>query len=83
MFQNPSRNSASRHASASHGVVEQSRLPGIDQPPDPRETERPTREFWADRIRVALAKRSPHAFQVAEDALRAWPADAEILLLRP
>jgi superfamily II DNA or RNA helicase len=40
-----------------------------------------TRGDWADRIRVALAQRSAHALQVAEDALRAWPADAENLLL--
>jgi superfamily II DNA or RNA helicase len=80
MCQKPSRlvaDTASPRASMPRGTVEQSRLPGID----PLEAERPTRGFWADRIRVALAKRSAQAFQVVEDALRAWPTDAEILLL--
>jgi superfamily II DNA or RNA helicase len=66
MFQSPSRPTAD---------IANSRTSGT------REAERPTRGHWADRIRVALAQRSPNAFQVAEDALQAWPADAEILLL--
>jgi superfamily II DNA or RNA helicase len=82
MFQNPSRNAANTVSTrAPRGAVEQSRLPGIDQPHVQSKVERPTRGFWADRIRVALAKRSPHVFQVAEDALQAWPSDADILLL--
>ena len=32
-------------------------------------------------MRVALAQRTAEAVQVAEDALHAWPSDAEILLL--
>ncbi len=38
-------------------------------------------ELWADRVRRALAERSPHAREVAEEALRAWPASRELLLL--
>ena len=84
MLQNPSRPAAgivNSRASAPRGAVEHARSSGIDQPLDHPEVQRPTRGFWADRIRVALAKRSPQAFQVAEDALQSWPADAEILLL--
>ena len=35
-------------------------------------------ELWADRVRQALAERSPHAHEVAEEALRAWPASREL-----
>ena len=66
---------------ARRGSVEQSRSRGVGSPPDHSVAEQPTRGAWADRIRVALAQRSPSAFQIAEHALRAWPADAEILLL--
>jgi superfamily II DNA or RNA helicase len=68
-------------ASARHGSAGQSRLSGAGPPPDQPAAEQLTRGEWADRIRVALAQRSAHALQVAEDALRAWPGDAEILLL--
>ena len=38
-------------------------------------------ELWANRVRQALAERSPQAREVAEEALRAWPASQELLLL--
>ena len=66
---------------ARQGSAGQSRLSGAAPPPDQPAAEELTHGEWADRIRVALAQRSAHALQVAEDALRAWPADAEILLL--
>ena len=84
MVQNPSLSSvvsARSRASAPRGLAEQPALPGIDTPQEPPDVERPTRGFWADRIRVALDQRSSQVFQIAEDALRAWPTDAEILLL--
>jgi len=39
------------------------------------------RDFWIDRLRDALAVRSSQAPEVAEEGLRAWPADPEMLLL--
>ena len=84
MVQRPSlraTGSANSRANAPAGPAEQSLLPGLDPPADQPEPGRPTRGFWADCIRVALAQRSRDVFQVAEDALRDWPADAEILLL--
>jgi superfamily II DNA or RNA helicase len=84
MVENPSlraADTANPRASAPRGASEQFRLPGIDPFPGRVKADRPTRGFWADRIRVALAKRSPHVFQLAEDALRAWPSDPVILLL--
>ena len=83
MVQSPSlraTGSATSRAAARAGV-EQSRLPGLTPPAGQPGAERSTRGYWADRIRVALAQRSPDVFQIAEDALQAWPADAEILLL--
>ncbi len=38
-------------------------------------------EFWVDRLRQALAEQSPQARDIAEEALRAWPASQELLLL--
>ncbi len=84
MDQRPSRHSANpdrARASPLRGHTGRTRLvettPLLDLP----DAERTSRGEWADRIRVALAKRSSHAFEIADDALRAWPADAEILLL--
>ena len=52
------------------------RNPPADHPPEPR-----GREFWVGRLRDALAARSSQASGVAEQGLRAWPADPEILML--
>ena len=84
MFQSPSRPTAdiaNSRAPGPRGSSGLSRSVAIDSPPPQIETERPTRGFWAERIRVALAQRSAQAFEIVEDALRAFPADAEILLL--
>ncbi len=51
-------------------------LPLFD--PDPAEGER---LLWVERLRAALEARSAAALSVAEAALRALPADPEILLL--
>lgn len=50
--------------------------PAADQSPEPR-----GREFWVGRLRDALTARSSQAFGVAEEGLRLWPADPEILML--
>ena len=84
MDQSPSpraTKAARPHASALADIVVQPLLPSIGSPLDLPEAERPTRGMWADRIRVALAQRSTQVFQIVDDALQAWPADAEILLL--
>ncbi len=38
-------------------------------------------QLWVDRLRRALGARSPEARDIAEEALRAWPASPELLLL--
>src|SRR5882757_1268562 len=37
--------------------------------------------FWIGRVRDALAQRSDTALSIAEDAVRAWPGEFELLLL--
>ena len=84
MDQIPSRHppSAARAREAPlRGLTAQSRLVETARLPDVPEPEPATCGEWADRIRVALAKRSSSAFQIVDDALQAWPADAKILLL--
>lgn len=63
------------------GHVGQALLPGIDPRPDQPAAERPGRDFWTGRLRAALASRSAQALEVAEEGLRAWPVDPEMLLL--
>jgi superfamily II DNA or RNA helicase len=53
----------------------------IEQLGDPGAAEPRDRVSWTNEIRDALARRSSRASQVVEDALKAWPGDAEILLL--
>ena len=65
----------SPRALGAQAVLARPNPPG-DQPPEPRR-----REFWVGRLRDALAARSSQAFDVAEEGLRAWPADPEILML--
>ncbi len=38
-------------------------------------------QLWIDRLRQALAERSSQALDIAEEALHAWPASPELLLL--
>jgi len=71
------RSPPSRHA------ARQDVLPGFDPLSDDVAAEAGDQgqELWADRVRQALAERSPQAREVAEEALRAWPASRELLLL--
>ena len=62
-------------ARGAQAVLTRPNPPG-DQPSKPRR-----REFWVRRLRDALAARSSQAFDVAEEGLRLWPADPEILML--
>jgi superfamily II DNA or RNA helicase len=39
------------------------------------------RDFWIDRLRIALAEQSSQAHQFAEEGLQAWPTDPEMLTL--
>src|SRR5271157_1821619 len=70
------------------GTKEQLVLPGMEplpgeQPPKPEESPARVegRDFWLDRVRAALAARSTSSRAIAEDALRHFPGDGEILLL--
>ena len=56
-------------------------LPGIDPRPDPPAVGGGGRDFWVDHVRAALATRSSQALDIAEEGLRAWPGDPEMLLL--
>ncbi len=65
-----------RHGSALRGAPQSAEAPeeGTAEPAS-------SQAFWADMIRSTLASRSPEVVTIAESALRAWPADPEILLL--
>ena len=41
----------------------------------------PGRDAWIARVRAQLGARSPDVLEVAEQALRAWATDPELLLL--
>jgi superfamily II DNA or RNA helicase len=56
-------------------------LPSFDSRPDDANTEPQSQEVWASHVRTMLTARSPQALDVAEDGLRAYPADPELLLL--
>jgi superfamily II DNA or RNA helicase len=71
-----SAGTASTPATSPRGLGAQALLHTPNPPPKPR-----GREFWVGRLRDALAARSSQAFGVAEEGLRAWPADPEILML--
>jgi len=56
-------------------------LPGLDLRPDDVSAEAPSQEVWASHVREMLAARSPQSLDVAEEGLRVFPDDAELLLL--
>ena len=64
-------------------AARQAVLPGLGRLPDdvPAEAGDRGQELWVNRLRQALAERSPEARGIAEEALRAWPASRELLLL--
>jgi len=55
--------------------------PAPDASPDRPIVERATPLDWARTLRDVLGARSSDAVDLAEEALRAWPTDPEILLL--
>jgi len=58
-------------------------LPGLSPSPDDVAAEAGDQgqQLWIDRVRQALAERSSQALDMAEEALHAWPASPELLLL--
>ena len=56
-------------------------LPDIDPGPEDEFWEGADPGLWAERLRDALAERSPEMRGIAEQALRTCPADPELLLL--
>ena len=64
-------------------AARQGSLPSLDPLPDDvaATTEGRAQELWIERLRHALAARSPQARDIAEEALRIWPASPELLLL--
>lgn len=56
-------------------------FPGLDPRAGQPAAEPPGRDVWIGRLRDALAARSSQVLEVAEEGLRAWPADPEMLLL--
>ncbi len=87
MTQQPSRGAAeAMRASgpapgAPHGTKRQAVLPLVDPRPDRPAVEPVGPDFWHGRVRQALADRSSQAVEFADEGLRAWPADPELLLL--
>ena len=68
-------------SSAPQGTVRQAVLPLTDPRQDAPAAEPAGRDFWIDRVREALAARSSQAVEFADEGLRAWPIDPELLLL--
>jgi superfamily II DNA or RNA helicase len=60
------------------GVSPRSALPVSATPPAPASA---SQEYWISTLRDALGDRSSEVFDLAGEALRAWPTDPEILLL--
>ena len=58
-------------------------LPSLGPSPDDMAAEAGDQgqQLWIDRPRQALAERSSEAHDIAEEALHAWPASPELLLL--
>ncbi len=57
-------------------------LPGLGPSPDDVAAEAGQgQQLWIDHLRQALAERSSQALDMAEEALHAWPASPELLLL--
>lgn len=86
MTQKPSRRTIAAPVTANgdrtpHDPAAQSHLPGLDLPADPPPATPPGPELWHNRLRDALAERSSQALDIAEEGLRAWPTDPELLLL--
>jgi len=64
-------------------AARQAVLPGLGPSPDDMTAEagKQGQELWVDHLRYALAERSSQARDIAEEALHAWPASPELLLL--
>jgi len=71
----------SSHIHSPRRPVGQALLPDLDIRPDEPGDKRPGSAIWIGRVRASLAARSSQAAEVAEQALREWPIDPEILLL--
>ena len=63
------------------GVGEQALLQVIDPGPEDESLDGADPGLWVERLRDAMAERSPDARGVAEQAVRACPTDPELLLL--
>ena len=63
------------------GIGDQAVLPDIDPGPEDECWDGADPDLWVERLRDALAERSPEIRGIAEQALRACPADPELLLL--
>ena len=69
------------HDQSVRGAFEQRLAPEIAPCPEQPAADEGGRDFWTSLLREALASRSPEALEVAENGLRACPADPEMLLL--
>jgi hypothetical protein len=56
------------------------RLPGLDPRSDRPAADLRGRDLRVEHLRHALASRSSQALEIAEEGLRSWPADPEMLL---
>ena len=70
----------SGRGAAPRGPAIEDALLGFDPRPDTLARDR-DQAFWTAHLRAALAERFSQAPGIAAEALRAWPADPELLLL--
>ncbi len=63
------------------GPAGQAPLPGFATGTGDADAGAPSQELWASHVRDALGARSAQALATAEEALRVFPADPELLLL--
>ncbi len=70
----------SGRSAAPRGPAIEDALLGFDPRPDTLARDR-DQAFWTAHLRAALAERFSQAPGIAAEALRAWPADPELLLL--
>ena len=77
----PRGSALSNRYRAPEDAAEQALLPGLEKGPETAVPDDQDRDFWLRAIRGALTQRSPQSLAIAEQGLKAYPTDPELLLL--